>query len=229
MSALKFLNKKSWHTSTIKNNEKVWLREQAAAREKSRMDELQKQLAEERRQEELENLEEANGVSDGAAAQKRKRLNWMYEYTKEQPAGVSTDAGPTTPNDAQAPPPDADARTREDVLLGRRAVDDAMAEDLSAARRDATSALVDAEAKLREDPLIAIEMARVRARASAKPGTELRGIEKQRRTMEATARARERAARKQERASIREQRRERRDLRTRRAVAARQDRDAERR
>ena len=64
MSALQFLNKKSWHTSTIKNNEKVWIREQEAAKEAARIAELQKQIAEERRQQDLQRLEEESGRVD---------------------------------------------------------------------------------------------------------------------------------------------------------------------
>ncbi len=60
--SLAFLSKKSFHTSTIKNVEKVWIAEQKAAEEKKRMNELQKQLTEERQVMELKQLQKDAGM-----------------------------------------------------------------------------------------------------------------------------------------------------------------------
>lgn len=139
MSALQFLNKKSWHVSTIKNNEKVWLKEQQAAKEKSRMEELQKQLAEERKLEQIQRLEEQSGRLDPAQALKRRRLNWMYDH----PSAVS-----------------ADEKEREEVMLGKREID---LSKLNNHTKNLPPVLVDAEAKLREDPLVFIKQQRAQA------------------------------------------------------------------
>lgn len=60
---LAFLNKKHFHTGSIRNVEEVWKREQKAAREEARLEELQKQIAQERQLEELEHLAERAGHS----------------------------------------------------------------------------------------------------------------------------------------------------------------------
>lgn len=144
MSALQFLNKKSWHTRTIHNNEKVWLKEQEAAKEQKRIDELQKQLAEERKIAEIQRLELESGRLDPAEALKRRRLNWMYEH-----------AAPTNSHEKKA----HDEKEKDDVLMGKKdaplqTTEKEMSEKL---------ALVDMEAKLREDPMFEVELRRTRA------------------------------------------------------------------
>lgn len=148
MSALQFLNKKSWHTSTIRNNEKVWLAEQAAAKEKARVAELQKQLEEERKLEEIQRLEIESGRLDPAEVLKRRRLNWMYEHD---------------PADKDVERPDLKKRRldkdRDDVLLGKKEVD---LDDEAKKKEEAERAFLrDAEAKIRADPMtqVAKEMA----------------------------------------------------------------------
>jgi len=72
---LAFLNKKSWHTGTLKNAEKVWLAEQKAGAEQKRLDQLRKELDEERGLLELKKIQaEAGLVSRGP----NDRLDWMY-------------------------------------------------------------------------------------------------------------------------------------------------------
>jgi hypothetical protein len=53
--------KKSWHPSTLKNIEKVFLKERAADEEKKKMAQLQKELNEQRQMKELQELQEASG------------------------------------------------------------------------------------------------------------------------------------------------------------------------
>jgi len=53
---LAFLAKKSWHTSNLNNQERVWLAEQKAAAEEKKMKELQKQIKLEREREEFQRL-----------------------------------------------------------------------------------------------------------------------------------------------------------------------------
>lgn len=70
---LAFLNKKHFHTGSIRNVEEVWKREQKAAREEARLEELQKQIAQERQLEELAQVAEKAGH-----ARPQDRLDWMY-------------------------------------------------------------------------------------------------------------------------------------------------------
>lgn len=59
----------------MKNQERVWKAEQAAAEEKKRMVELQRERAEERDRAELKGLMKNNS----AAANNDDRLSWMYD------------------------------------------------------------------------------------------------------------------------------------------------------
>ena len=146
MSALQFLNKKSWHTATIRNNEKVWLREQAAEKERKRIEELQKQMEEERRIQQLQKLEEQSGRVNPDELARRKRIGWMY------------DEAPLTA-DKQL------EKEREDVLLGRKEID---LDKLNAEKNEEEEevnkgpVLVDVENKMREDPLMAMRMRQAR-------------------------------------------------------------------
>jgi len=56
--SLAFLAKKSWHTTNLSNQEKVWAKQQDQEREKKKLELLQKQMKEER---ELEEMREASG------------------------------------------------------------------------------------------------------------------------------------------------------------------------
>lgn len=183
MSALQFLNKKSWHTSTIKNNEKVWLKEQEAAREKARIEELQKQLDEERKIEQIQKLEIESGRLDPAEVLKRRRLNWMYEYGPDKNLEVKKEV---------------EEREREDIMLGKKEVDVGTLEKAKETQGSASAGLVDLEAKMREDPLVQIERERVKILGGVDPAK-----------LEAEARLR----RKEERRRIREGRKKRRELR----------------
>ncbi|KAA8497199.1 Pre-mRNA-splicing factor cwf25 [Porphyridium purpureum] len=157
MSALSFLNKKSWHTRTLRNNERVWQAEQRDALEEKRVAELRKQIEHERHVEDLQRIgaEVSNGASRTAAAFKsRTQLEWMYEFGKQ----------------------DAQDGEREELLLGKRAASfsardkaqqpaivslDAAASGASLGHEISPNTaepfdhvrLVDAATKVREDPL----------------------------------------------------------------------------
>lgn len=60
---LKFLNKKGWHTGSLRNLEKVWKAEQKDVEEKKKLDELKKQIASDREAEELQRLREQAGLA----------------------------------------------------------------------------------------------------------------------------------------------------------------------
>jgi len=71
---LAFLNKKTWHPGRIQNQEKVWLKEQEAAKEQQKLEDLKKQIEEERAREELEALAQSAGVK-----KREEKLDWMYQ------------------------------------------------------------------------------------------------------------------------------------------------------
>lgn len=134
MSALQFLNKKSWHTSTIRNSEKVWLKEQEAEKEEARVKELQKQIDEERKIEEIQKLEIASGRLKPEDVQRRRQLNWMYQEGHDNKS---------------------DEKEKEDVLLGKKSVEiEKLTEEK---KKEERAALIDADTKLREDPLAQIQ------------------------------------------------------------------------
>ena len=54
--------KKSWHPSTFKNQERVWRAEMRDIAEKTRIDELRKEIASERSKEEMKKMAENSGT-----------------------------------------------------------------------------------------------------------------------------------------------------------------------
>uniref|UniRef100_A0A3B4FFY3 CBF1-interacting co-repressor CIR N-terminal domain-containing protein n=1 Tax=Pundamilia nyererei TaxID=303518 RepID=A0A3B4FFY3_9CICH len=54
--------KKSWHPQTMKNIERVWKAEQKHEAERKKIEELQKQLKEERAREEMTKYAEETGI-----------------------------------------------------------------------------------------------------------------------------------------------------------------------
>lgn len=196
MSALQFLNKKSWHTATIRHNEKVWVKEQEAAKEKQRMEELQKQLEEERKLEEIQRLEVESGRLDASEVMKRRRLNWMYEHGASQ-----------TEEERKK----EEEKEKEDIMLGKKSMklDDGEAQENEKEER---LKLRDVEAKLREDPMFGVELEKARARTQGNGEVSMvRGRRDDGRMEEVE----EKLARKEERRRIREERRIRRERRKR--------------
>ncbi|XP_047476962.1 pre-mRNA-splicing factor CWC25 homolog [Penaeus chinensis] len=68
--------KKSWHPSTLKNQERVWKAEQQKAEEDRKMAELQRELKEERERELLQRTAEESGAVEKKGDAK---LDWMYK------------------------------------------------------------------------------------------------------------------------------------------------------
>ncbi|CAL4176172.1 unnamed protein product, partial [Meganyctiphanes norvegica] len=68
--------KKSWHPSTMKNQERVWKAEQQKAEEDRKVAELQKELREEREREFLRKTAEDSGA---VAKKDESKLDWMYK------------------------------------------------------------------------------------------------------------------------------------------------------
>ncbi|KAM4611950.1 pre-mRNA-splicing factor CWC25 homolog [Polymixia lowei] len=67
--------KKSWHPQTMKNIERVWKAEQKYEAERKKIEELQKELKEERAREEITKFAQETG----ALKRKDDRLDWMYQ------------------------------------------------------------------------------------------------------------------------------------------------------
>ncbi|CAL1291284.1 unnamed protein product [Larinioides sclopetarius] len=67
--------KKSWHPSTLRNIERVWKAEQKHEAEQQKIEQLQKELAEERAREEIHQFAENQGV----IKKKEEKLDWMYQ------------------------------------------------------------------------------------------------------------------------------------------------------
>ncbi|XP_018581706.1 pre-mRNA-splicing factor CWC25 homolog [Scleropages formosus] len=67
--------KKSWHPQTLKNIERVWKAEQRHEAERKKIEELQKELREERAREEITRYAQETG----AVKKKDERLDWMYQ------------------------------------------------------------------------------------------------------------------------------------------------------
>ncbi|KAM9296724.1 pre-mRNA-splicing factor CWC25 homolog [Gastrophryne carolinensis] len=72
--------KKSWHPQTLRNVEKVWKAEQKHEAEKKKIEELQRELRDERAREEMQRYAE----DTGAVKKKDEKLDWMYQG----PAGM---------------------------------------------------------------------------------------------------------------------------------------------
>ncbi|RWW78417.1 hypothetical protein BHE74_00013360, partial [Ensete ventricosum] len=60
--ALKFLNKKGWHTGSLRNIENVWKAEQKHEAEQRKLEELRKQIQDEREKSEFRLLQEQAGL-----------------------------------------------------------------------------------------------------------------------------------------------------------------------
>jgi hypothetical protein len=59
---LAFLNKKTWHPGSFRNQEEVWKREQQAAAEERKLNEMRKQLEEERKKHEYSQIAHDAGI-----------------------------------------------------------------------------------------------------------------------------------------------------------------------
>mmetsp|Transcript_2468 Transcript_2468/g.3351 ORF Transcript_2468/g.3351 Transcript_2468/m.3351 type:complete len:369 (+) Transcript_2468:33-1139(+) len=143
--SLAFLFKKGWHTSTIKNQEKVWLAEQKHEAEQQRIRDLQKQVEEERQVRELQELQ-------GVRLKGDDRIDWMYEGTMKSR--------------------EDEAKEAESYLLGKKMDSSSKYES---DKQNSSKSLVDGKMlpsanpneifrKLHEDPLLKMKQAEKSAR-----------------------------------------------------------------
>lgn len=86
--ALKFLNKKGWHTGSLRNIENVWKAEQKHGAEQKKLEELRKQIQEERERSEFRLLQEQAGL-----VPKQERLEFLYDSGLAVGKGGSSDGG----------------------------------------------------------------------------------------------------------------------------------------
>uniref|UniRef100_A0A7S2ZNW7 CBF1-interacting co-repressor CIR N-terminal domain-containing protein n=1 Tax=Rhodosorus marinus TaxID=101924 RepID=A0A7S2ZNW7_9RHOD len=141
MSALQFLNNKSWSVAKLNNKEKVWIAEQKAAEEKKKVEELKKKLLEERQLEELKRLEVESGKLDPSALKKDEKIDWMYEFGKRGKE---------------------DEKTQEEYLTGQKEAQ--LSEPAEVVAGSSSGGLLgstgirDTAAKLLEDPLMQIKL-----------------------------------------------------------------------
>ncbi|KAK9808797.1 hypothetical protein WJX72_003833 [[Myrmecia] bisecta] len=144
-----FLNKKGWHPGNARNQEKVWQKQEEHAKEQQKLDDLRKQLAEERAREELVQVAVAGGHKQAA-----DRLDWMYQ------GGVTSRQ-------------EADKRN-EDQLLGSKLIEQEPQQDVSQAEKvallptfyaeDTPASANETWARLHSDPLFAIKQQEIAAR-----------------------------------------------------------------
>ncbi|XP_071707317.1 uncharacterized protein [Rutidosis leptorrhynchoides] len=85
---MKFLNKKGWHTGSLRNIENVWKAEQKHDAEQKKLEELRKQIHEEREKSEFRLLQEQAGL-----VPKQERLDFLYD------SGLSVGKGSSSTSD----------------------------------------------------------------------------------------------------------------------------------
>ncbi|CAH0726113.1 unnamed protein product, partial [Brenthis ino] len=139
--------KKTWHPSTFKNQERVWKAEQAAAEEKKRILELERERAQERDREELNELSKPKSKDD--------RLHWMYDKPDKKVQQEDYLLGKAIDKNY-----DQSSKIENDIpAVSRRVVGSSML-------TSAGDVQVDLARKLREDPLLMVKERERAARAA---------------------------------------------------------------
>ncbi|CAK9325031.1 unnamed protein product [Citrullus colocynthis] len=151
--ALKFLNKKGWHTGSLRNIENVWKAEQKHEAEQKKLDELRKQIQEEKERQEFRLLQEQAGLIP-----KQERLDFLYESGLAVGKASSSDGFKsleTLPSTSTA------AAATEPSSSKEAAVPGALFEDKPHSANDAWR-------KLHSDPLLIIRQREQQALARVK-------------------------------------------------------------
>ncbi|KAJ8001957.1 hypothetical protein DPEC_G00174810 [Dallia pectoralis] len=134
--------KKSWHPQTMKNIERVWKAEQKHEAERKKIEELQKELKDERAREDITRFAQETG----ALKKKDDRLDWMYQGPGGQVSRDEYLLG--RPIDKQITQqyeePEAGPSTQTGLLPG------------SIFNPSTPASTLDVAAKIREDPLFEI-------------------------------------------------------------------------
>ncbi|RWR95738.1 pre-mRNA-splicing factor CWC25 [Cinnamomum micranthum f. kanehirae] len=137
--ALKFLNKKGWHTGSLRNIENVWKAEQKNDAEQKKLEELRKQIQEERERAEFRLLQEQAGL-----VPIQERLDFLYD------SGLAVGKGSSEGFKAlEAPPPQPPANNAEASSSKQANAPGALFEDKPQSANDTWR-------KLHSDPLLLI-------------------------------------------------------------------------
>ncbi|KZZ94523.1 pre-mRNA-splicing factor CWC25 [Ascosphaera apis ARSEF 7405] len=169
--------KKSWHPVLQKNQERVWLEQKRALEERKRIEQMQRERAEERQIQDLQRLQEAAG-----GTKRLERVEWIYNGPSDANAG-----------------PGGTSEEMEGYLLGKRRIDGILKRkdgDVGALRDKAAAVAGgaaggagaggqwvkpqnantgrDTLAKIRDDPMTAIKMQEQAAYEKAMNDPELR-------------------------------------------------------
>lgn len=121
--------KKSWDPSRRPNQEKIWKAERQAIEERKRTEEKRKEIAESRRAEELQSLQEsAKGTNEAP------KVDWMYAHAVTQAMGISPEM--------------------EMYLLGNKKASKEVSEGKNQLERES---LKKATNSIRQDPLLKIK------------------------------------------------------------------------
>ncbi|KOB75052.1 Coiled-coil domain-containing protein 49 [Operophtera brumata] len=146
--------KKSWHPSTLKNQERVWKAEQAEAEEKKRILELQREREHENDRTQLNEMVQRNFGAGGSHQAGDNRLHWMYDKPDKQVQHEDYLLG------KEIGKSDESERAQNAIpAVSRRVVGSSMTKTL-----DDTQ--VDLARKLREDPLLLVKDRERAARAA---------------------------------------------------------------
>ncbi|KAL2920626.1 Pre-mRNA-splicing factor CWC25-like protein [Bienertia sinuspersici] len=154
--ALKFLNKKGWHTGSLRNIENVWKAEQKHEAEQRKLEELRKQIHEERERDEFRLLQEQAGLTP-----RQERLEFLYDsglaVGKPSSEGFKALETPTTTANNSS----ASASAAADSSSTQSAAPGALFEDKPQSANDAWR-------KLHTDPLLMIRQREQEALARIK-------------------------------------------------------------
>uniref|UniRef100_A0A1J3CP46 Pre-mRNA-splicing factor cwf25 n=1 Tax=Noccaea caerulescens TaxID=107243 RepID=A0A1J3CP46_NOCCA len=85
---MKFLNKKGWHTGSLRNIETVWKAEQKQEAEQKKLEELRLQIVQERERSEFRALQEQAGL-----VPRQERLEFLYESGLAVGKGSASSSG----------------------------------------------------------------------------------------------------------------------------------------
>lgn len=153
--ALKFLNKKGWHTGSLRNIENVWKAEQKHEAEQKKLEELRKQIHEERERSEFRQLQEQAGL-----VPRQERLEFLYDsglaVGKGSSSGFESLSKPTDPVTTAVTTADSSSSAKPQA-----SVPGALFEDKPQSSNDAWR-------KLHSDPLLMIRQREQEALARVK-------------------------------------------------------------
>ncbi|KAK8571466.1 hypothetical protein V6N12_027554 [Hibiscus sabdariffa] len=155
--ALKFLNKKGWHTGSLRNIENVWKAEQKHEAEQKKLEELRKQIHEERERSEFRLLQEQAGL-----VPKQERLDFLYDSGLAVGKGTSSSAAGGS---------GAGFKALEEALPSSKPADSSANQPSSAPGalfEDKPHSANDAWRKLHSDPLLMIRQREQEALARIK-------------------------------------------------------------